>query len=170
MEKNIRHLLRILIVEYCALWLIAIILFVLGEFNIIPNGLYAADGGSKIEYYLNIINVVLVIVTVPLSLKLFSLNTRKGLRRMNQDEALASYHLWSGIRLGMLFLCIAFGIVTYFLLMNSTGLLCACVALIASFLCFPSEDKIREYLSSRDEETPEDIKSNDEPHQTTPED
>lgn len=170
MEKNIKHLLRILIIEFCALWLIAIILYVLGEINIIPNGLYANEKGSPTEYYLNIVNVVLVIVTVPLSLKLFSLNTRKGLRRMNQDEALNSYHLWSGIRLGMLLLCIGFGIVTYFLLMNTTGLLCACVALITSFLCFPSEDKIREYLTSRDEESVEDITSKDEPSQTITED
>lgn len=162
MNARIKKLLRFLIVEFCSLWLIAIILFVLGETNVIPNGLLVTENYSNTEYCMNVVNVLLVIVCVPLALKLFALNTRFGLRRMNQDEALNSYHTWSLLRLAILLLCIAYGIVAYFLLMDSTGLLCACIAMVASFFCLPSEDKIMNYLEMRDEEQPEtDIPSND---------
>lgn len=156
MDKLIRRLMRWLIIEYCLVWLIAVLTFILGETGVIPNGALTGDG-HKAEFYMNLTNIVLVIVCVPLSLKLFSLNTERSLRRMDKDEALGSYHLWSGIRLGMLSLCIEFGLVSYFLLMNSTGALCACIALVATLFCFPSRSKTNSFLSSKEEEVVEDL-------------
>lgn len=156
MDKQIRSLMRWLIIEFCVVWIVAILTFILGEINIIPNGALANDN-HKTEFYMNMINIALIIVCVPLSLKLFSLNTERSLRRMNKDEALGSYHLWSGIRLSMLSLCIEFGLTSYFLLMNSTGALCACIALVTTFFCFPSRSKTNSFLSSKEEEVIEDL-------------
>ncbi len=156
MDKMIKRLMRLLIIEFCLVWLIAILTFILGEANVIPNGALT-DEGHETEFYMNLVNIALVIVCIPLSLKLFSLNTERSLRRMDKDEALGSYHLWSGIRLGMLCLCIEFGLVSYFLLMNSTGALCACIALVTTLFCFPSRKKTNSFLSSKEEEVVEDL-------------
>lgn len=156
MDKLIKRLMRWLIIEFCLVWIIAILTFIFGEINIIPNGALA-EGSHKVEFYMNIVNIALIIVGVPLSLKLFSLNTERSLRRMDKDEALGSYHLWSGIRLGILLLCIEFGLISYFLLMNSTGALCACIALVTTFFCFPSRSKTNRFLSSKEDEVVEDL-------------
>ncbi len=156
MDKLIKRLMRFLIIEFCLVWLAAILTFLLGEADVIPNGILAGED-HKMEFYINIVNIALVIVCVPLALKLFSLNTERSLRRMDKDEALGSYHLWSGIRLGMLALCAEVGLVSYFLLMDSTGVFCACIALVATFFCIPSRDKVDKFLSSKEDEQVEEL-------------
>ena len=152
-------MLRWLIIEFAATWVLAILTFVAGELNWIPNGLYHADGGSQTEYYLNLISVVLVIVCIFLAIQLFSLNTRRSLKRMNHDEALKSYHVWSIVRLALLLVAAIYGIVVYFLLMNSTGILCACMAMVTTLACVPSEDKLTKYLEALDSKTDVEIET-----------
>lgn len=155
MNKIVRRLLKYLRLEFLGAWLLVIVTFVLGEAGVIPNGLLAGEPGNTTEFYLNTINIILMLACVPLALKLFSLNTSRGLRRMNKDDALASYHIWSGVRLGLLTLCGEFGVVTYFLLMNTTGLLCGCMAMVMTLLCWPSQERIEQFLASNEEERAE---------------
>jgi len=157
MNKIVRKLLRYLMAEFCAVWLLAIITYVLGEAGIIPNGIMADADNPAAGVYINTAVILLTLVCVPLSLKLFSLNTSRGLRRMNKDEALASYHLWSLVRLGMLWLCAEAGLVAYYLLMDTTGLLCACISMVMTLLCIPSMEKVNEFLSANEEERAENI-------------
>lgn len=157
MQRNIKRLLHWLFIEFAATWAIAIITFLTGEFGWIPNGLYCTESGSQTEYYLNLTSIITVIVCIVLALQLFSLNTRKGLKRMNHEEALISYHKWSCIRLGMLLISAIYGIVVYFLLLNSTGILCACMAMVVTLACIPSEEKLNKYLEELDRNTSTDI-------------
>lgn len=155
MDKIINNLMRWLVVEFCFVWIVAIGTFVIGELDIIPNGV--ALENYQVVFYINLVNVLLLIICVPLSLKLFVLNTQRGLRRMNKEEALNSYHLWSAIRLGLLLLCIEVGIVSYFLSIDSTGELCTCIALVITLFCIPSRKKIETFLSSKEDEPIDDI-------------
>ena len=82
------------------MWAILVALVVLGEVGIIPNGVVLPH--SSEEFELNVLAIALTIIGVPLALRLFTLNTTKGLRRMNNDEALRSYHVWSIVRMGIL--------------------------------------------------------------------
>ena len=147
MDQLIDRLSRLLLLEYIAVWALAIITYILGETDIIPGGILAAPG-SQTEFAVNMANIILMIIVVPLSLKLFTLNTQRNLRRMNKEEALDAYHLWSAIRLGLLLLSILAGITSYFLLLNTTGLLCACISLVTTLLCIPSKAKIINYLNN----------------------
>ena len=157
MTKNIKKVLKWLICEYVLVWLIVIMTFVAGEMNLIPNGLYCAEGGSKLAYYLNVACVVVTLSFVVLSLKLFTLNTHKSLKRMNHDEALSSYHLWSVIRIGMLMFAALFGIVLYFLLLDTIGILCACIDMVVTMMCVPSEEKINTYIEQLDNNVTTDV-------------
>ena len=156
MDIIINKLIRNLYLELGATWAIVVLTCVLGELNVIPNGVWEPKG-HQFEFYVEVVNVLLVIVCVPLSLKLFSLNTQRCLRRMNKDEALASYHLWSLIRLGLLLVCMETGVLTYYLLMDNKGLFCAGIAPIVSFFCVPSTAKIKAFLASKEDEPLEDI-------------
>ena len=156
MEKNITVLLKWLKIEFFAVWLFVAGFFVLGLCDALPTAAqYGIQPGSETDYYANVICVCLVIVFVPLSLKLFALNTRKGLRWLNYEEALVSYHIWSAVKMTLLLVCAACGIFIYWFLENMSGLLCACMAMAVFFTCWPSDGKIRQYLKSRNEEKQE---------------
>ena len=88
MVKYIQKLLRILKIEMAVVWLIVAVAVVLGELDVIPNGWVAPQSPEEVR--LNIASVVLTIVGIPLAIRLFTLNTTKGLRRMDNDEALRS--------------------------------------------------------------------------------
>ena len=144
MDKYINRLLKTLKIEFLASWLIAIVAAVMGQVDIIPNGIVQPH--SNAEFKLNTMVIILTVVGVPTSLKLFSLNTTKGLRRMNNDEALRSYHVWSTVRMAVLTADAILGFVAYYLSLNVTGLLCALVAMATTFYCWPVEHKIADYV------------------------
>ncbi len=146
MTKYIDKLMGTLKAEFFVTWLIAAIVACLGETDIIPNGLIMPNTTG--EFKVNTIVVILTVVGVPLALKLFSLNTTKGLRRMDNDEALKAYHVWSSVRMAILCLDMCLGLAAYYVTLNVTGALCALVALATSVCCWPSSGKISAYLDA----------------------
>lgn len=144
MEKNIQRLLLLLRVEVLAVLTSVLCIFVFGQLDVIPNGL--VEPKSQTEFVLNTIAVCFTLVGIPLALKLFQLNTTKALRRMNLDEALQSYHVWSLVRVSILEIAAVYGLVVYFFTMTTTGLLCALASLAILFVCWPSREKIDQYL------------------------
>ena len=82
----------VLRIEMGVAWLLMVAAIVLGELDVIPNGLVMPH--STDEFQLNTVAILLTVVGIPVALKLFTLNTTKGLRRMNNEEALKSYHVW----------------------------------------------------------------------------
>ena len=160
MDRIIDKLMRSLYLELGATWNIVVLTCVLGELDVIPNGLWTPKG-HQFEFYVEVVNVLMIIVCVPLSLKLFSLNTQRCLRRMDKDDALSSYHLWSLIRIGLLLVCMEIGVLTYYLLLDTKGLLCAGIALIASFFCVPSTTKVKAYLTAKEDESLEDMSADE---------
>lgn len=144
MEKRIQSLLLMLRIEACVSWIVVIIIFVLGLLEVIVNGSVAPH--TQKEFTLNTIGIMSTLLLLPLTLKLFLLNTTKGLRRMNKDEALDFYHVWSLVRLVLVTLCIAFNLVVYFMTLNWTGLLCACIGICITVYCLPTRTKVNQYL------------------------
>jgi len=142
---------RNLYVELFAVWGIIILTWILGETGVIPNGELVAKG-QQFEFYVDVALILLTIVCVPLALKLFALNTQRGLRRMDKDEALSAYHTWSIVRLALLLLCAVLGVLVYFLLMDDKGVYCAGIAVVTTLFCIPSEKKVKEFLASKEEE------------------
>jgi len=144
MEKKIQSLLLMLRIELCVAWAVVIIIFMLGHLGVIVNGSIAPN--SQPEFTLNCISILSTLLIVPLAMKLFLLNTTKALRRMNRDEALDFYHIWSMVRLVLVTLCIAFNVVAYYMTLNITGLLCACMGVCITIYCLPTRQKVEQYL------------------------
>lgn len=150
MIKYIEKLLRVLRIELAAAWLLVVVVVVLGELDVIPNGSVLPHSAE--EFKLNTVAIVLTVIGIPAAIKLFTLNTTKGLRRMNNEEALHSYHVWSLVRMGILCVAAVFSMVDYYLATSVTGFFCTLIALLATLYCFPSSEKISSYLENVNEE------------------
>ena len=137
-------------IEMLLVWLIVAVAVVLGELDVIPNGVVQPHSAE--EFKLNTVAIVLTIIGVPAAIRLFTLNTTKGLRRMNNDEALKSYHVWSIVRLGILCLAAVFSVAVYYLATSVSGIFCALVALCVTIYCWPSCEKISSYLEGVNDE------------------
>lgn len=122
---------------------------VAGEWGLIPNGIVAEK--SESEFNINMAVILATLILVPLSLKLFRLNTTQSLRRYTFDDALRTYRVWSVIRLVLMSLASVVGTVAYYLTLNTTGLLCAAVAFLLLWLCFPTASRIHHYLEHAQE-------------------
>ena len=145
-NKYINKLYNVLRMELLCVWLTAACVVVLGEVGVIPNG--AVEPFSNEEFLLNVATIILTVVGIPVALKLFTLNTTRGLRRMNKDEALSAYHVWSAVRMAILCVLVVFGLVVYYVTMNTSGAFCCCIALFTTLYCWPSREKIDTYLTT----------------------
>lgn len=144
MEKQINTLLKQLKTELISVWILQILLFAAGETDILPNGIYAGD--AKMQYALNCTGILLMLIIVPLALRLFNLNTTRGIKWMNLDEAITEYHKWSMIRIVLLIISNFANTAFYYFTLNTANLLCAIIGLAALLLCLPSYSKIKNYL------------------------
>ena len=144
MEKRIQSLLLMLRIESCVSWIVVIIVFVLGLLGVIVNG--SVQPNTQKEFVLNAVGILSTLLVLPLALKLFLLNTTRSLRRMNKDDALDFYHMWSLVRLMIVTLCMAFNVVVYFMTMNMTGLLCAFIGVCITIYCLPTKQRVIRYL------------------------
>lgn len=150
MVKYIQKLLSVLKMEMWVAWLMVVVAIVLGELDVIPNGMVLPR--SSEEFWLNTAVIVLTVVGVPLAVKLFTLNTTRGLRRMNNEEALRSYHIWSAVRLGILCVAAVFSIVIYYMATSLSGAFCALIVVCVTVYCWPSGEKIGSYLEGVNKE------------------
>jgi len=151
-----------MMIELVGAWSVIILTYVVGVVGWIPNNFFFASM-DQVRFYVNVVNILLVIMCVPLSMKLFSLNTQRSLLRMNKDEALQSYHQWSILRLVLLVVCALLGIIAYFMFTDSTGLLCAVISFVSTLFCIPSSRKVQEFLDTKQEEKLEDISVDNNP-------
>ncbi len=140
MENRIDNLLSTLKIEYSLFWVGALCLIPLYESNLLQEGIYAGD--KLMEYILYTIGILLSVIFIPLALKLFSVSLNKRLPNLSIDEALKSYKKWSEIRLALLFIPTILNISFYYMTMQTTGLLCASMSLVASLFCVPNRNKI----------------------------
>lgn len=144
MEERIERVVRMLKAAYAALWLIPLLGIVLYEADIIPvGGLVDNVSGS---YLFETVCILLTAISVPLSLKLFSLVLKGKMNTYTFPVALSRYTLWSLVRLALLEASILVNLSSYYLTLSSTGALCACILLTASFFCLPGEKKLRKEL------------------------
>ena len=150
MKEQINHLLKGLKVAYIGLWALPIVLCALYETGVFTEGIYAGD--ANIEYVLQSVCILLTICFIPFSLRLFNLNLVKRIKELPLQEALKSYRRWSEIRLLLLYVPVLLNTSFYYLTLNTTGMFCAAMTLIASLFCVPGYNRLLQEL-----DLPEDI-------------
>ncbi len=153
MEKQIKAAVRNLKTAFFVFWTLTLLLFVLGETDVLPVGLMAHDFSQV--YYFEVITILVTAIFIPCSLKLFSFVLRRRIDELQIQQAVSQYVMWSGVRLAMLLAVTFTGLFCYFFTLSSTGGLCALMGLTASFFCIPAEDRMRKELHIHKEEKKE---------------
>ena len=135
MEKELKRLIRILKAEYALMWVLTVLLAALYECDILPQGLFAGD--AQMEYIMQVTSILLTICLIPLSLRLFNLS-------------LKSYRRWSEIRIALLTVASLASLSAYYWTMDTTGLLCTGMTVIASLFCVPGKERLLSELNLSD--------------------
>ncbi len=148
MEKELKRLIRILKAEYALMWVLTVLLAALYECDILPQGLFAGD--AQMEYIMQVTSILLTICLIPLSLRLFNLSLTRYVSLLTLPEALKSYRRWSEIRIALLLVLALIDLSAYYWTMNTTGLLCAGMTVIASLFCIPSKQRLLNELQLSD--------------------
>ncbi|ADY35616.1 hypothetical protein Bacsa_1027 [Phocaeicola salanitronis DSM 18170] len=148
MEKELKRLIRILKAEYALMWVLTVLLAALYECDILPQGLFAGD--AQMEYIMQVTSILLTICLIPLSLRLFNQSLTRYVSLLPLPEALKSYRRWSEIRIALLLVLALIDLSAYYWTMNTTGLLCAGMTVIASLFCIPSKQRLLNELQLSD--------------------
>ena len=144
MKEQIKRILIIQKSAFLGVWTAPLLLVVLYETGLYQEGLLA--GNAQMEYILQSVSILLTIGLIPFALRMFNLNLVKRIKDLPLQQALKSYQIWSMLRLALLFVPAIMALSFYYLTMNTTNLFCACMALIATLFCVPSESRIKNEL------------------------
>ena len=144
MKEQIKRILIIQKSAFLGVWTAPLLLVVLYETGLYQEGLLA--GNAQMEYILQSVSILLTIGLIPFALRMFNLNLVKRIKELPLEQALKSYQAWSLLRLALLFVPAIMALSFYYLTMNTTNLFCACMALIATLFCVPSESRIKNEL------------------------
>jgi hypothetical protein len=135
--------------EYGAFWAMSILLAVLYEADVFPQGMMTDEGTSA--YLLQCFGVLLMIALIPLSLRLFSTGLMNRVRQLPLPQALVSYRRLSQVRLGLLLVVVLVNLTCYYLMLKTSCAMCAVMGLLASLACVPSLSRVRKELDLNDE-------------------
>ena len=144
MKEQIKKILIIQKSAFLGVWTAPLLLVVLYETGLYQEGLLA--GNAQMEYILQSVSILLTIGLIPFALRMFNMNLVKRIKDLPLQQALKSYQTWSLLRLALLFVPAIMALSFYYLTMNTTNLFCACMALIATLFCVPSESRIKNEL------------------------
>lgn len=148
MEKELKRLKRILKAEYALMWVLTVLLAALYECDILPQGLFAGD--AQMEYIMQVTSILLTICLIPLSLRLFNLSLTRHIAALPLKNALKSYRRWSEIRIALLTVASLASLSAYYWTMDTTGLLCTGMTVIASLFCVPGKERLLSELNLSD--------------------
>ena len=148
MEKELKSLRRILKAEYALMWVLTVLLAALYECDILPQGLFAGD--AQMEYIMQVTSILLTICLIPLSLRLFNLSLTRHIAALPLKNALKSYRRWSEIRIALLTVASLASLSAYYWTMDTTGLLCTGMTVIASLFCVPGKERLLSELNLSD--------------------
>lgn len=158
MDKRINRIVGRLKLQYGLFLGIGILLSLVYETGLLPEGTYADD--VRMEYIMETVGILLAVIAIPLSLKLFSFVLKKRIADASVLGAFSKYCFWSGIRLFILLIAVLFNVVVYYTTLSNVGILCALMTVVASFFCIPSEKRLREelFLNKQDNESVDGMK------------
>lgn len=144
MENQIKKLAFRIKCCYTLLWVVAFLLVLSGELGIGWVGCLTDD--AQAVYLSETMIILLTAICIPVSLKLFSWMMIHRIDQLSIQQALIAYFRISVGRLFLLALPVVVGLLIYYMMLTSTGALCALIALTASLFCVPSEKRMKNEL------------------------
>lgn len=145
---EIKKIVRRLWVDYLVMWALSLAIVLLYETGVMEEGLLAHNG--SLCYVLQTSTILLALLAIPASLKMFSMVLNKRIVKLPLAEALVSYQRWSEVRLALLAIVALVGLSVYYTTLSSIGGLCALIGLIATLFCLPNEKRMEEELNQEE--------------------
>lgn len=141
-----------LLLIYYSLYVLAIVFAVLGYY--FAGGQYDFPGTEQPPAAVTFtsIYIIYLIVSIPLSLKLFNNQVKKLAENQNSEEKIKKYTSYSMIRLAVIGSSLLIGILFFYLFNSKSMIFCAGIAAIALVFCKPSEMKMASELETYDDE------------------
>ena len=149
MKEQIKKILTIQKCDFLGIWVAPIIIAALYETGVFQKGTF--QDNAQMEYIFQSVSILLTIGLIPFALRMFNLNLVKRIKELPLQQALKSYRIWSDVRLALLFVPAILGVSFYYVTMNTTNLFCACMALIATLFCIPSQSRIKNELDLQED-------------------
>lgn len=143
MNEQLTKVIRILWVEYSLFILIPLLICLSFEAGWLTEGRYATD--ARMQYVVETVGVLLAMVLVPLSLKLFSM-VMKRVKDKPLLDAIKQYRVWSSVRLLLLVPVVVPNVLIYYSTLNNMGGFCALIGVTASLFCLPGVAKMKNEL------------------------
>mgnify|MGYP001775298231 CR=1 FL=1 len=144
MEERIKRIVMYLKALYVFCWVVPLLVGIASEMD--TPWLGALAGDVRAAYGVETLVILLTVVCVPLSLKLFAWVLARRIDVVGIDRALRLYGVWSTVRALLLFLPALGGFLGYYLLLSNKCLLCGLIALVAMLFCVPGQKRLRNEL------------------------
>ena len=145
MGNTFSRFLRCLMLEYIAFWAIVLSTVVLYELDVLPQGTLVED--VQTSYMMEVCGILLAVTLIPLSLRSFSLSLVRCVKQNVLEKAMVSYRRWSEIRLALLLVPAMVNLAVYYWTLDTTGLLCAAMVMVASLFCVPGMARLKSELN-----------------------
>lgn len=143
---KIEAILKRLRLEFVAMWVVAGILAACHEMGFFPEG--SCTGTPTLAYVIETAAILLTLAGVPAAVKISGKFLHGRVLAKEGEEKLKTILRWSEIQLFLLAIVTLTDISIYYATMESLGVLCAAVALVASLLCLPDRTRFEKYLSA----------------------
>lgn len=109
------------------------IIIILGELDIIPNGILAND--KQVEFVIMSMMEILTIIAIPVALKLFKF---KAIANKLASDTLLHFERWGIVRLCLLNVLMVINLVCYYLFVGSGFGYLAIILFLSLFFVYPS--------------------------------
>lgn len=109
------------------------IIIILGELDIIPNGILAND--KQVEFVIMSMMEILTIIAIPVALKLFKF---KAIANKLESDTLLHFERWGIVRLCLLNVPMVINLVCYYLFVGAGFGYLAIILFLSLFFVYPS--------------------------------
>lgn len=145
MEELIYKRNRSLKNTFIVLSIIPVILYILGEANVIHTG-FLVGYDKMYEYTFEYATIICTVIGVPLALRSFGWAVNKKISKETGEKAVELYYKWSMIRLTILFGIIYLSLLCHFASLRNTGSLCMLICYTTLIFCIPRKEKMKQDL------------------------
>lgn len=149
MKEKIRKVVNQLKSNYYGIWAFAVIVTILIMIGDLP--VEETMINDRFAFIAQSVGILTTLAFIPFGLRLFQFGLVKKIKELPLEKALKRYLFWNRIRLAFLGLPFVVNFTFYICTSNNTFLFCACMTIIATLFCIPSEERLKNELDLPEE-------------------
>lgn len=143
MKDYIRAKSRLITFSFVALWVLMLCIALLFELDVFPSGILMQ--GDLTLYYLQSVGILLALILIPVSLKLFHVRLQK-IKLLPLQQAVNGYFFLSLARIAALMVPAVFNLLLYYFSLNTAPAFVALITMMATIFCLPGERRMHDEL------------------------